>query len=42
MLAVTTSPLSRLRDGKVNSKTQARRPAFVTIIELSGKRAKKL
>jgi hypothetical protein len=42
MLVVTTKPLLAPANGKVNNKTQARRPAFITNIELSGKRVEKL
>jgi hypothetical protein len=38
MLVVNYKPLLAAASGKVNNKTQARRPAFVTNIELSGKR----
>jgi hypothetical protein len=38
MLVVTTMPLLATAKGKANNKTQARRPAFITNIELSGKR----
>jgi hypothetical protein len=38
MLVVIYKTTVTLRDGKVNNKTQARRPAFITNIELSGKR----
>jgi hypothetical protein len=38
MLVVNYTPLLVPAGGKVNNKTQARRPAFITNIELSGKR----
>jgi hypothetical protein len=38
MLVVNYKPLLAVASGKVNNKMQARRPAFETIIELSGKR----
>jgi hypothetical protein len=38
MLVVNYIPLFAKANGKVNNKTQARRPAFKTNIELSGKR----
>jgi hypothetical protein len=38
MIVVDYKPLLAPANGKVNNKTQARRPAFVTNIELSGKR----
>ena len=42
MLAVTTSPLFAAANGKVNSKTQARRPAFVTIYRALGKKSEEI